>query len=173
MGVKGKKSKLRNVIIIVFSVILLIILIIKFFVFPNGIVSMKQYEMDFFGDQYYELYSFQLPTEKAIGEEIAERARTCMEYLGTEENAPETDALSIYCHFGDPGRDKIKRKSVSVSMKKTTISADKGSVWVVYTEFAYDENDNRIYGSLDVLARFAVERDKNGKWIVTSVNEPP
>lgn len=128
------------------------------------------YQISYFGTKYFELYSIQTSSEKEIGDEIVERIKNCMEYTGDKTNAPETDAISRY-YYSDT---KIPvRTNVTVDLKKAVLHGDKGSVWICYTQEYYDENDECIYGSRDILARCVIEKSDAGEWIVTSVGEPP
>lgn len=172
-SVMAKKKVLRNVMIWVFAVLSLLSLTVIFFIFPNGIVFPSEYRTHFWGSDFYELYSFQTPYEKQIGEETAVLARECMEYSGSREDAPEVGALSVYYGFDHFARPERAAADADVSMKKTALYGDTGNVWVVYTNHWYNENGEHIYGSSDVLARYTIERDEDGKWTVTKVTETP
>ena len=113
----NKKSKLKIALFIIAGLAIIAFLHLRIVVFPDGFDMPINYEIGYFGKSYYELYSIQTPKEKKIGDEIAERAKSCMEYLGNEEDAPETDALSRFYNWGHSVRPI--RAETEVSLKKT------------------------------------------------------
>lgn len=165
------KTILKYVIIIVILIALSAYLHLRIVVFPDGFDMPINYEISYFGEDYYELYSIQTFKEKKIGEEIVDRARACMEYTGSEEDAPETDALSIYYYWGN--YKKPVRAEVDISLRKAVIKGNKGSVWIYYSLYRFDENNESTYGTYSILARCTIEKDDSGEWVVTSVREPP
>lgn len=165
----NKSSHKTKYLFIALAVLLLTaFLIISTVIFPNSFDRSPDPYKEYFGEYYNELYSEQTPEEQTVGEEIVRRAKACLEYTGTEENAPEKDALSRYCRFG---YDKA-RAEADVSLKKAVIEGNSGSVWLVYTQALYDEKGECIMGSWDVLSRCGMER-KNGEWVVTDITEHP
>lgn len=165
-----KKFKLRYIVIPLIGVVLLFVGYIRIVVFPDGFEMPMDYRIDFFGKSYAELYSFQTSTEKKVGEEIVERAKTCMEYKGDEQSAPETDKLARYYYF--PHYDRPERTDVEISLVKCVLHGEKGSVWFNYTLRRFNENDESIGSSSDILTRCEIMKDNTGNWIVTSVSEP-
>lgn len=139
-------------------------------VFPDGFSMPMDYRIAFFGRSYFELYSFQTSKEKNIGIEIAERAKSCMEYTDNEVSAPVSDALYKYYYFRH--YDKPSYTDVQVELNKAVIHGNEGSVWFTYTLHWYDENNNLIQGAGNILTRCKIEKDENGEWIATSVSEP-
>lgn len=166
-----KKFKIRYVVIPLIGLVLLFVSYMRIVVFPDGFGMPMDYRIAFFGKSYAELYSFQTPTEKKIGEEIVERARACMEYIGDEQSAPETDKLAKYYYF--PYHDRPARTDVEISLVKCVLHGEKGSVWFNYTLKRLNENDESIGSSADILTRCTIMKDEAGNWIVTSVSEPP
>ncbi|MGN0634070.1 MAG: hypothetical protein ACI4JW_09415 [Oscillospiraceae bacterium] len=165
------KTILKYVIIIVILIALSAYLHLRIVVFPDGFDMPMNYRISYFGKDYYELYSIQTDKEKKIGEEIVDRARACMEYTGSEEDAPETDALSIYYYWDN--YKKPSRTEVDISLRKAVIHRNKGSVWINYSLYRFDENNESISGAHNILARCTIEKDDSGEWVVTSVHRPP
>lgn len=165
-----KKIPLRFIFIALITLVI-IFAGFRFMVFPDGFEMPMDYEKDYFGKTYSELYSLQSRKEKKVGEEIVERARSCMEYNGDEALAPETDKLSRFYYF--PYFERPVRTEVDISLKKAVLHGESGSVWFRYSLEWFDENGKIICDSADILTRCTIEKDDSGNWIVTSVNEPP
>ena len=165
-----KKSKLRILLVIISFLAIAIFLHIRLVVFPDGFDMPINYQIGFFGASYYELYSIQTPKEKEIGEMIVERAKNSMEYLGNEDDSPETDGLSYFYHWGNHPRPTSAE--ASVTLKKAVIHGDTGHVWIEYTQEWYDKDDNRIFGAANILALCNLEKNEKGEWTVTYVSEP-
>jgi len=151
----------------------IICLHLRIVLFPDGFGMPMNYQLSYFGSDYYELYSIQTSNEMDIGREIVDRVKSCMEYTGNKEDAPETDAVSRYYNWEHFERSACTRTEVDISLRKSVIHGDKGSVWINYSQAWFDENDVRIYGAYDILARCTIEKDNSGKWLVTAIHEPP
>lgn len=166
------KNKLRRKFILVPIIlfILLSALRVCFIVYPDGFDGPMDYRVAWFGLKYAELYSLQTSKEEEIGNEIAERAAACMEYTGDEALAPETDKLSRFYYF--PHYKRPDHAIASVELKKAVIHGKHGSVWLSYTYYRFDENNEDIDGRRDILARCTVKKDNSGEWTVTKVDEP-
>ncbi|MCM1229134.1 MAG: hypothetical protein NC489_03285 [Ruminococcus flavefaciens] len=165
-----RRFKIRYIAVPLIILIAVFIGFMGIVVFPDGFGMPMDYRIAFFGKSYFELYSLQTSEEKKIGMEIAERAKSCMEYTGDEISAPVNDALYKYYYFRH--YDKPVSTDVQVELNKAVIHSNEGSVWFTYTLEWYDENNNIIQGAGNILTRCAIEKNENGEWVVTNVSEP-
>lgn len=167
---KEKKSR-SHIIIPLVALAALIGLYVTFVVFPDGFGMPMDPDIDCFGMKYFEVYSFQTKKEKAIGEEIVGRAAACMEYVGDEEHAVETDKLSYFYYF--PHYERPSDVYVNVTLVKCVAHGKKGSVWFRYSLEWRDEDGEYIFGAAGILTRCAIEKDDSGEWMVTEVRQHP
>lgn len=167
------KSRLKVSYIVVPLIILIAVFVgfMRIVVFPDGFSMPMDYRISFFGKSYFELYSFQTLKEKKIGIEIAERAKSCMEYTGDEISAPESDELYRFYYFRH--YDRPAYTNVQVELNKAVIHGNEGSIWFTYTLKWYDENNNLIQSAGNILTRCKIKKDETGEWIVTHISEPP
>ncbi|HAG12746.1 MAG TPA: hypothetical protein DCG49_02660 [Ruminococcus sp.] len=134
-------------------------------VFPNREIRTN------FSPYAKELLSFQTFAEEKIGKEIMQRAKTCMDYTGAAEHAPDAGALSRFYWFQYCKQpDSVDS---SVRFHKTMIRGTSGGVWMTYSLQRYDENGDLINDCQECLVRCEIRKDDSGFWNVTDIYEMP
>ena len=91
-------------------------------------------------------------------------------YIPTEK-APEKDVGKLDRYYRtDPGIHKIKFEIEPIAGH---FGKQKGYVWIVYSVERLDEKGETISGSWDIPCRWEAEKQDDGTWKVTDIDEAP
>ena len=127
----------------------------------------------FFEEETYEEI-FALTDTKTEAESVMEQAEKAFSFIGTEEEAAEQfGALSRYS-CTDSGAVSEEHTLDYIISK---IGDTGGYIWVAYTQVALDPGGEAVSGSGSekqrILSRWTVEKDRDGQWMVTEIQEAP
>ena len=152
------------------SIIAGILLLI--YIFGRGIYFYVMYSVPnekYFGNQYKEMLHIMSFQDKKQANEIMEIVDDAFSFIGNREIADSKyGELSRYCITEeDAVTEKHDLKFITADFNK-----NKGYLWFVYNQEAFDNNNQKTSGSWDILVRVTVEKT-NQDWIVVDTKEHP
>ncbi len=141
-------------------------------IFGRGIYFYGKYAIPnekYFGSQYKEILHIMSFQDKKQANEIMEIVDDAFSFIGTKENADNCfSELSRYCITEkDAVIEEHGLKLVTADFNK-----NKGYLWFVYNQEAFDSNNQTIMGSWDILVRTTLEKTNQG-WVVVDTKEHP
>ena len=141
-------------------------------IFGRGIYFYGKYSVPnekYFGSQYKEILHTMSFQDRKQANEIMEIVDDAFSFIGNREIADSKyGELSRYCITEeDAVTEKHDLKFVTADFNK-----NKGYLWFVYNQEAFDNNNQRTSGSWDILVRVTVEKT-NQDWIVVDTKEHP
>ncbi len=156
--------------IICISIIVGIMLL--FCIFARGIYFYGKYSVPnekYFGSQYKEILHIMSFQDKKQANEIMEIVDDAFSFIGDKENADSG--------FGELSRYCITEKNAVIEkhdLKLVTadFNKNKGYLWFVYNQEAFDSNNQTTMGSWDILVRTTLEKT-NQDWVVVDTKEHP
>lgn len=156
--------------IICISVIVGIMLLVC--IFGRGIYFYGKYSVPnekYFGSQYKEILHTMSFQDKKQANEIMEMVDDAFSFIGNKENADSGfGELIRYCITEeDAVIEEHDLKLVTADFNK-----NKGYLWFVYNQEAFDNNNQTTVGSWDILVRATLEKTNQG-WIVVDTKEHP
>ena len=127
-------------------------------IFGKGVYFYGKYFIpneEYFGSQYKEILHIMSFQDKKQANEIMEIVDDAFSFIGNKENADSGfGELSRYCITEeDAVIEKHDLKLVTADFNK-----NKGSLWFVYNQKAFDNNNQTTMGSCDILVRATLEK---------------
>ena len=152
------------------SIITVILLLV--YIFGRGIYFYGMYSIPnekYFGNQYKEILHMMSFQDKKQANEIMEIVDDAFSFIGNREVADSKyGELSRYCITEeDAVIEEHDLKLVTADFNK-----NKGYLWFVYNQEAFDNNNQTTMGSWDILVRATLEKTNQG-WIVVDTKEHP
>mgnify|MGYP001033576535 CR=1 FL=1 len=173
------KGSLKKWLIIILLLILLILIGFRAHkkysstnVEHSNIYEKNIHFKSYFGEKLFSEIEYRsTKSEEKVGEEVVERMKNILGYLGPEEDAnPETSALQRYYWF--PHYEKPTTCEYDVELITTKLDKNKGHVWVSYNISRFNNKKELIHSASSSLTLLYVEK-KNGVWGVTDTHEHP
>jgi len=141
-------------------------------IFGRGIYFYGKYSVPnekYFGSQYKEILHIMSFQDKKQANEIMEIVADAFSFIGNKEDADSSyGELSRYCVTDeDAVIEEHDLKLVTADFNK-----NKGYLWFVYNQEAFDNNNQTTMGSRDILVRTTLEKNNQG-WVVVDTKEHP
>lgn len=110
--------------------------------------------------------------DRNIAESIIRQADTAFsDFTHTyEENQELYGLLSRYAESNTRG---IVRETHSLKLWSAHFGENRGDIWVYYSQESFDDSGNTVSRSYNVPALWHVEKNTDGKWVVTAIREHP
>ena len=128
----------------------------------------------YYGDHYEELFSISTP-DQDMKDEILRRGEEAFSFIGSKEACAAFGILAPYCTDTESyeGASRVEYTLEHLAGKN---NADRGYLWVAYTQRVYDADGNLLCASGSsqerILARWSVEK-QDDRWVVTDILEHP
>ena len=156
--------------IICISVIVAFVLFVS--IFGRGIYFYGKYfvpNQEYFGSQYNEILNIISFQDKKQANKIMKTVDDAFSFIGNKEDAESRfGELSRYCVTeADFVIEEHDLKLVTADFDE-----DKGYLWFVYNQEAFDGNNQTTHGAKDVLVRASVTKTDDG-WLVVDTKEQP
>ncbi|HBG7072578.1 hypothetical protein ACWJXL_17535 [Clostridioides difficile] len=107
-----------------------------------------------------------------VANSLVKKAKQIMSYTGSKEKADINNcgALKKYYFFNQGSYQDAKSAEIKIELITTKQKKGKGYIWIKYSSSYYDQNNQIIVASTDVISRWSIAM-KNGEWTVTDINE--
>lgn len=158
-----KKRVIRTIIIIVGSLIVVGILRTAVIYFVNI------FSKDYFGDKYIEIIYPTSIGNYITAKQVINEADTAFSTI-TNVNKPAENLGNLEIYYITD--DEAVNEKHDIDFISAKFQENNGYIWVRYYSEAYDKNGEITSGSWNILSRWELEK-VDGKWIVTSIIEPP
>ncbi|MBR3816305.1 MAG: hypothetical protein IKJ27_06240 [Clostridia bacterium] len=89
-----------------------------------------------------------------------------------DDNYKKYGELSVYASSIDIYPETVKTK-YSLKLWSAHLDDNEGYMWVRYSQEGVNKEGETDYGSWGILSLWKVEKDTNGKWVVTDTKEHP
>ncbi len=112
------------------------------------------------------------PEDRAAAQQVLELAEQAFSDVTTprEEQEARYGKLARYATAGERG---AVSESHSLELWSADFHITDGTMWVYYSQEAYDENGDTIRGSWRIPSLWYLEKNEDGAWEVTGIKEHP
>ena len=154
------------------SIIIVLILVFVFIVSFGGkseyYEKYKKHSYAFF-PHYSTINNSLSQKDREIADSIIAQATEVFTFIG--EEIPEKDVGKLERYYrAETGIDKIDFEIEPIA---GNFGNKKGYVWIVYSVARLDEKGETISGSWDIPRRWEAEKQDDGTWKVTDIDEAP
>lgn len=167
-----KRRKYKKFIIPAACLLVLLILLHFFPVYRALRLKLEPYDAIFTAEDMREVTYIGSYADRKAVQPILELAETAMsDYTHTAQENEQTYGVLAYCAIDS----SFHAASTSYSLKLWTahLNESDGYLWVYYHCDAYDAKGNLVTGGEDSPARWTLEKDAAGQWVVTDYKEFP
>ena len=107
-----------------------------------------------------------------VANALIEKAKQVMSYTDSTKNThiQHLGALEKYYFFKSDEYQTMASANVEINLITTKQENDKGYIWAKYSCYYYDENNQLIAGSDDIITRWDIALE-NSVWIVKNIDE--
>lgn len=142
-------------------------------VFPiYRVVGRPYYKSYYTVGEMWKLGYIGSPSDRKKAKEILNQAEMAFSDISHtyEENQETYGLLGRYAFTKDYNATFEKHM---IKLLSAHLGKDKGYLWIEYDQQAYGEDAEVVSGSSDIQSLWTVEKDENGKWVVTNIKEHP
>ena len=159
---------------VIFStVVLIIILVINFPIYR--LIAFPGYLRDFYSQELIQQVMYiGTPWDRAAVRDVMNLANEAFSDCGhtDDENYKKYGELSNYASSIDFYPETIKTK-YSLKLWSVHLNDNAGYMWVLYSQEGVNKDGETDHGSWGILSLWKVEKDSDGKWVVTHIKEHP
>lgn len=156
-----------------FAVALFIIIVINFPIYR--LLAFPGYMRNFYSqEQIKQVMYIGTLWDRAAVREVMNLAKEAFSDCGhsEDENYKKYGELSVYASSTDIYPKTVKTK-YSLKLWSVHLDDNKGYMWVYYSQEGINKDGEMDYGSWGILSLWKVEKDADGKWMVTDIREHP
>lgn len=156
---------------IFFVIALIIILAINFPVYR--LVALSGFIPDFYSqEEIRKVMYIGTPWDRSDAKDVMELANQAFSDCGNSEaeNDNKYGKLSRYASSSDIYPETVETK-YSLKLWSAHLSKNEGYLWVYYSQEGINAEGETDYGSFGIPSLWKVEKDANGKWVVTEIKE--
>lgn len=110
--------------------------------------------------------------DRETAQKILERAEAAFSDLETPSEALE-EKYGLLKRYAVAAERGAVTESHSLELWSAQFDASAGTMWVHYSQEAYDENGKTICGSWDIPSLWYLEKNEAGEWEVVGIKEHP
>lgn len=159
--------------IIISVIALLIILVVNFPVYR--LIVLSGFLPDYYSkEEIQKAMYIGTPWDRAAVKDVMELANQAFSDCGhcEAENDNKYGELSRFASSSDIYPETVKTE-YSLKLWSAHLGETEGYLWVYYSQEGITAEGETDYGSYAIASLWRVERDTDGKWIVTDIKEHP
>ena len=159
---------------VILSVIaLLIILVVNFPVYR--LIVLSGFLPDYYSKEEIQMAMYiGTPWDRAAVKDVMNLANEAFSDCGHSEaeNDKRYGELSWFASSSDIYPETVKTE-YSLRLWSAHLDETEGYLWVYYSQEGIDAKGEIDYGSFGIASLWTVEKDADGKWVVTDIKEHP
>lgn len=168
----SKKQYLKTTVKVVSELLTIVILVLCAHYFPLYRVAKVWWPSYFETGEISQLAYIGTSEDREIAQKVLETAESAFSDMETprEKLEKKYGLLKRYAVAAERG---AVSESHSLELWAAHFASSSGTIWVYYSQEAYDENGDLICGSWDIPSLWYLEKNEAGDWKVVGIKEHP